>query len=331
MADDEKTKADNRAKRETEYDRYVEKEKTRVRKEWDSGISLGEINQAQIGKNKRHAPKKRDYAEDIEKYARLGIPPRVFIDSIMTVFLDCRKASTTFFDELTNTNSLTREFRLKRNALASLKKDYNIHVGTIKIPAREGIQFLVFFFKDASIYNTLDRISDYVEKIAPKYRENPELDIWNDLGLNKELGNLLGYPECCMEHRRKLESNGKHIEDDCAAQLIALAKNGKDNSEYKRFSLAGTVFFTFEFYPCSPYCKNAAKIDEKISTTFKKEDKRLLEAYKYVKAMNILRTLNKGLDSNGLQALFYEYNHKIFDIFYKREKIGGNNFQYCRV
>jgi len=79
-------------------------------------------------------------------------------------------------------------------------------------------------------------------------------------------------------------------------QIKMLLKSGNKKIKAKE-QLDFTAYFTYEFYPCSPECKNAQLIGTSILERLETENIHLAEAFRQVVELNAIRILNPCLDS----------------------------------
>ncbi|RLE52746.1 MAG: hypothetical protein DRJ26_04310 [Candidatus Methanomethylicota archaeon] len=71
-----------------------------------------------------------------------------------------------------------------------------------------------------------------------------------------ELGELLGYPECCIKRYAEERSSGVYIEERASRQIKELKRAGDKPDIY--------AFFSSNFFPCTPKCPKASEIGRKL-------------------------------------------------------------------
>ncbi|MCD6154708.1 MAG: DUF483 domain-containing protein [Candidatus Verstraetearchaeota archaeon] len=79
----------------------------------------------------------------------------------------------------------------------------------------------------------------------------------------KELGSILGYPECCVNKYAEERSSGIYVEERISNQIRELKLKGKNPDPY--------AFFSSSFIPCSPTCENASSLGKKFHELLKEK------------------------------------------------------------
>ena len=108
---------------------------------------------------------KRDYVEDFKKYYKYGISGGTFIESILSVALDGRKASCCFQDQFFENPAGFQSIQQVETIAKEMKKDYNIFMDLVGIPMDKGCMILIFFFKDIKTYEKLKKLQTDIENI----------------------------------------------------------------------------------------------------------------------------------------------------------------------
>jgi len=139
----------------------------------------------------------------------------------------------------------------------------------------------IFFFKEKNIEKKLKELLKDREKIrttalrgfqqgADKVRfVYPEEFNKNWL---RRMGELLGYPSCCVERYAEERAEGISVEERSATQIREKAESDLNVLSY----------FVAYFFPCSPDCKEAISKGESIYNELSKLDLRIGEAYKRI-------------------------------------------------
>src|SRR3989338_5786986 len=159
---------------------------------------------------------KRDYAADFKKYVSLGIKPNIFVSSIIPVFLGCRKAACFFSDHLRQDS-----FEGLLILLNSLKEDYNINLDILRVPHEGGLFCIIFLFKEQENYEKLKQLRDYINEYD-KNEKNPPIIC--DSNYIKSIGNILGYPPCCLDFFTNSRISGEMAEAKCYSALSQILK-----------------------------------------------------------------------------------------------------------
>lgn len=71
-----------------------------------------------------------------------------------------------------------------------------------------------------------------------------------------QLGEILGYPECCIKRYADERSTGVYVESRASQQIKDLKKSGGKPDVF--------AYFSSSFLPCSPQCSKASEIGRKI-------------------------------------------------------------------
>jgi len=86
------------------------------------------------------------------------------------------------------------------------------------------------------------------------------------------LGELLGYPKCCVkEYMENRLSRTVNVEDRASSQIKEAKKKGDQPNFF--------AYFVRDFFPCEPSCKRAVQVGKQVYETFNKIDSRLGELY----------------------------------------------------
>ncbi len=202
-----------------------------------------------------------DFEVDLRKYKKLGIPPHILIGVMVPVYCDVRKAACCFLDEISMPDKETL-FQIAKN----LWIDYGLFTGLAFVPLGNAVLPYVFFFKDQYIYAEISAITIMGDR-GVIHGFNPRLIT--------KMGNILGYPECCIKEFLKQRTLEKNAETDMREALS------------KTKSLNSAAFFAGEFFPCKVKCENAINIGELILGTLRKEDAKLESAFRIVLDGNI--------------------------------------------
>ncbi len=248
---------------------------------------------------------KRDYLNDFLKYLKMGLPPQVYIDSIIPVYFDARKASSCFSD-MVHFQSIDDFPRVAEE----LKKDYGIYMQLllIDVDITTGMAYL-FFSKNKKLYDEIAELQNYCDKIIKQSKTSKEamFSIFNDAKVIRMMGDILGFPKCCVEDCVNIRKKKDLIE------VVAVERLMKNKNKAKL-----PVFFTFEFYPCKVDCKNAMKVGEKveravIDNTF------LTQAWFMMLQMNVDRIVNPQINHN---QLLDKLNKELYVVFRQHKPNG---------
>lgn len=87
----------------------------------------------------------------------------------------------------------------------------------------------------------------------------------------KKLGELLGYPPCCIDAYLTDRAQGQNVENRSAYSLLEL--------EQKNETVNPLGFFLKDFFPCSPNCEQAQNMGQKCCDRLGEVDKEYAEAY----------------------------------------------------
>ncbi|MCS7386211.1 MAG: DUF483 domain-containing protein [archaeon GB-1867-005] len=71
-----------------------------------------------------------------------------------------------------------------------------------------------------------------------------------------ELGRLLGYPDCCVKRYAEERGSGVYVEERASRQIKELRRVGDKPDVY--------VYFSSNFFPCTPRCQKASEIGRKL-------------------------------------------------------------------
>ncbi|NQU78835.1 DUF483 domain-containing protein [Candidatus Woesearchaeota archaeon] len=233
-------------------------------------------------------PRDIDSFFDIEMkgFKRLGISPHIYIGVLMPVYVDARKVACCFLDEISMPDIDKLKFIARK-----IWKQYGIFTGLCFVPLGNTVLPYVFFFKDQKIYTTIGAIT---------IMGNKGLISGLDPAVTRKIGNILGYPECCIDKFSKERTLVKNQETKI---VEALSKSKSANS---------AAFFTREFFPCKINCKNAIKTGEKIIDELGKKDQNLASAYRIVMEINLESA--KGTSSKDTLD---SYDTKIEKVFFR--------------
>lgn len=269
-------------------------------------IELKKIN------SQKYIPKERDYPSDFMKYIQLGINPHIFIESIMNIYLDCRKVTCCYWDQ-TRLNSRQQILKLAEN----LKKDYDIYLGLITFSIGEGFESLFFFFKDFRYYLKLNNLQKLI-----KEQSNNQSNVFDISSIIKELGIILDYPKCCIDFFASTRGQGLSIEDSLCKMIIEdCEKKNNANSQAGVIEFFITPYFTLEFYPCSPQCTKAKLIGDSILDKFNRIEPKLAKAFNLALGLNLNRILNPNLNLEENLLLRQKMDNEIYGLFVKEQLV----------
>jgi hypothetical protein len=144
----------------------------------------------------------------------------------------------------------------------------------------------IYFFIEQKIANIVRKIIRERASIRQKIQRKPSKNIdkmffafpeeFNSKWL-KSLGNVLGYPSCCVKQFSEDRYKGINVEVRAAQQLLKSFQNGEIDPH---------VYYTGYFIPCSPHCEKAIEMGHVWHETFTKTNIELGELYKKVILMN---------------------------------------------
>lgn len=138
----------------------------------------------------------------------------------------------------------------------------------------------LYVFTDNSIANELEKLQDLRKDIRYEFAKRPDPSIPGALRAFPEehtasfltkSGKILGYPVCCIDRYVFDRQSGVLSPEVRASNQI---KHAESASEINRFA-----YFTKDFFPCQPDCKEAVKLGEKIYNAFKRLDPELADNY----------------------------------------------------
>jgi len=207
---------------------------------------------------------KKNYKKETIKFLKMGCLPHVFLGDIIPIYLDSRKISFCFEDEL-----LISDFKQAAKIGKKLIKNYQIMMIPIVVPYGDEALKILFFIKDQKLLEELDNFQKFLLN-NNSFKKDP---FENEKIINK-LGEILNYPKCCIKNFVNTRKKKNNIEEEYSKKL--------SKKEINNF----LPFFAYEFYPCSFTCKKSVDIGKKISSSMKKEDKFLDEAFKIILEMN---------------------------------------------
>ena len=150
----------------------------------------------------------------------------------------------------------------------------------------------VYFFKERGTGNAIRNLMKDREKLRKKVQRKPGSNVdsihfaypeeFEPKWLNG-LGEILGYPDCCVKQYAEDRGKGVNVEERASRQLIEAVKEGGVDTH---------AYFTGYFFPCSPRCEKALKKGYEWHDAFKTLDERFGELYEqdmYMNAEMVLR------------------------------------------
>ncbi len=160
--------------------------------------------------------------------------------------------------------SLKKEMRAAYDDLVRASEQYGAHVewaGTLRlrtriVDVRPTIQE-IYVFKDRRLGGELKRLMMDREKIRKRAyaKASPEMDRVHlaypeefDGSWLREMGEILGYPRCCVDAYASDREGGVNVEERAARQLEEALAVGEVNP---------MAYFVGYFFPCSPECEAA--------------------------------------------------------------------------
>ena len=117
----------------------------------------------------------------------------------------------------------------------------------------------IYFYTERGTGRNIQKLMRQREKIRRKVQRKPGDKINTarfaypeefDPKWLKELGGVLGYPECCVNQYAEDRKNDVNVEVRASQQLV---------EEVKEKEVDTHVYYTGFFFPCSPRCENALK------------------------------------------------------------------------
>lgn len=195
--------------------------------------------------------------DHLKKYRELGVPLYIQLGVLAPVRYDARKASCCFLDEFSfpDGNSFTE---MAKNLWA----DYRIFTGLIFVRFEVGMSIpYVFFFKELTVYSQIMNLKKHKGVF--------------DQALTSSIGQVLGYPDCCIREFSKKRSMEENIE---TKMRISLQKEKNKNP---------LAFFAGEFFPCLPGCKRAMEKGKQITNILEKVHPKLASAFQIIQGGNM--------------------------------------------
>ncbi|MCX8116567.1 MAG: hypothetical protein N3G78_01380 [Desulfobacterota bacterium] len=225
-------------------------------------------------------PKRR--LEGLFKAIRQGLlPPHFGLDCIAPLLCEGRAATCCFTDQVfSQSKPMDKNVSLKKRYLDfayDLYKKFGVFSAFLPyVQIESGLCVSlrkIYFSLDRSIFDRVEKIGqaswadfERIKKGSPPLLEYLEIE-----------GRSLGYPECCVEWALTNRRQNQPIEYLALKSLI--------EEEYSLFqsqvnpNLPLLAYFTFEFYPCSPFCSAAEGVGGKILKQFKREGSELSDLY----------------------------------------------------
>jgi hypothetical protein len=307
------------------YTNTYENEKSHKQIQQENIKQIRGINFQKFEKVK-YVSKERDYFSDLEELMKLGITPHIFIESLMTVHLEGRKASCCFSDQINFQSSIEQLELIAKK----IKEDYNIFMDAIAIPFGKGCMILFFFFKDIKEYKRIEKLQEISES-----QTLPIEETFKNTKLVKLWGDILDYPKCCVDFCVKTRKDNKEIETECSEMLKSILEykkvdKNKVKEDKKELSIPEKVltnYFAYEFYPCNPNCKEAKIIGDDIKKRFSKEDKTLATAFQINSEFNSRKVLNPSTDPKmgKFQNMMKDrIIHRLFSVYNESKKLKTN-------
>jgi hypothetical protein len=167
----------------------------------------------------------------------------------------------------------------------------NLELRTNQIKVRPTVHEL-YFFQERSTGRVINKLMNEREKLRRKVQRKPGGKIDSIHFAYPEefepkwligLGDVLGYPDCCVKQYAEDRGNGVNVEERASMQLIEAVKEGKVDTH---------VYFTGYFFPCSPRCEKALKKGYEWHDAFKALHEQFGDLYEqdiYVNAEMVLR------------------------------------------
>lgn len=150
----------------------------------------------------------------------------------------------------------------------------------------------IYFYRDRGTGRSIQKLMREREKIRRKVQRQPRKDINTIQFAYPEefepkwlhgLGEVLGYPDCCIKQYAEDRKNGVNVETRASQQLVD-AVNEKEVDTH--------VYYTGYFFPCTPRCIKALEKGYQWHDAFKElhpEFGKLYEQNTYVNAELVLR------------------------------------------
>ena len=139
----------------------------------------------------------------------------------------------------------------------------------------------IYLFKGAGTARDIEKIKDMRKDIRYDALRHPDLSVpayarafpeERKSSYLKELGLLLGYPECCIERYVFDRNSGVITPESRAANQIIHAEDPDEVISY--------AYFTKDFFPCQPDCENAVEIGRRIWSALNEISKEVAGEYK---------------------------------------------------
>lgn len=186
------------------------------------------------------------------------------IDRMVYPKMACIRRETKPRRRLAVIDSLKKEMRAAYEKIVMTSEQYKAHLewadalGLLSrvVDVRPTVQEL-YLFKERGVDTRLRRLMREREKLRARAyeRSSPDLDRSRlaypeefEGSWIREMGKILGYPDCCVEAYASEREEGVNVEERAAMQ-IKRAKQGGVVDPY--------AFFVGHFFPCAPDCEQA--------------------------------------------------------------------------
>ena len=139
----------------------------------------------------------------------------------------------------------------------------------------------IYFYKDRGTGRNIQKLMREREKIRRKVQRQPGQDINTIRFAYPEefepkwlhgLGEVLGYPDCCVKQYAEDRKNGVNVESRASQQLLD-AVNEKEVDSH--------VYYTGYFFPCNPRCEKALEKGYQWHDAFKELHPELGKLYEH--------------------------------------------------
>ncbi|MFH1180545.1 MAG: DUF483 domain-containing protein [Candidatus Bathyarchaeota archaeon] len=150
----------------------------------------------------------------------------------------------------------------------------------------------LYFYSERDTGRTLQKLMNEREKIRRKVQRKPGDNVdsirfaypeeFEPKWLNA-LGEVLGYPDCCVKRYAEERGSGVNVEARASQQLLDAVKEAEVDTH---------VYFTGYFFPCSPRCEKALKKGHEWHKAFNELHEKLGELYEkniYINTEMVLR------------------------------------------
>ncbi len=150
----------------------------------------------------------------------------------------------------------------------------------------------IYFFSDRNTGRVIHKLMSEREKIRRKVQRKPGDNVDSIHFAYPEefepkwllgLGDVFGYPDCCVKQYAEDRGNGVNVETRASQQLLEAVKEGQVDTH---------AYFTGYFFPCSPRCEKALKKGHEWHDAFKALNEQLGDLYEqdiYVNTELVLR------------------------------------------